>query len=236
MEPLNHEKRRGPGWLRRNALVIVITTVIGGVVVALVAGGSGKPRHTKPPVMQMVAIALPPPPPPPPPPPRREPEPAPMEPDQMMIPQETITEADTQPDESPAPADASLGTGIKGDGPADGFGLGTTGSGNFFGGGTGRTGTGGGSRWGRYAGQVQSGIQTALSSNPLTRTLTFNSRVRVWLDANGRVVRVELPRTAATPDVIEKVRAALVGVQLLESAPDGMPMPIVTRIGAQRPS
>jgi periplasmic protein TonB len=236
MDPINHHNRGALAWLLRNKLVIAITAVVGGVVVALISGSSGRPKHTKPPAMQMVAIALPPPPPPPPPPPRREPEPAPMQEEQMMIPQETVTEADAKPDEAPAPADASLGTGIKGDGPADGFGLGTSGSGNFFGGGTGRTAGGGGSRWGWYAGQVQSGIQTALSSHPRTRALALDTRVRVWLDANGRVERVEVPRSDAAPDVIEAVRAALLGVQLRQSAPEGMPMPIVLRISARRPA
>ena len=51
-----------------------------------------------------------------------------------------------------------------------------------------------------------------------------------------RVERVEVPRSDAAPDVIEAVRAALLGVQLRQSAPEGMPMPIVLRISARRPA
>lgn len=235
MEPIQNDIAEGPGWLQRNKFILAGVAVAGSVLAVVFGGNSKKSKQTKPPVMQMVAIALPPPPPPPPPPPRREPEPTPMQQEQMMIPQETVTEADAKPDETPAPVDSALGTGIKGNGAADGFGLGTSGSGGRIGGIAGGTGAGG-SRWGWYAGQVQSGIQTALSSNPRTRALALDTRVRIWLDANGRVERVEVPSADAAADVITAMREALVGLQMRESAPGGMPMPIVLRISARRPS
>jgi periplasmic protein TonB len=233
MKPIEQDSEGG--IIRRHRLkVIAAAVVVVGVVAAVMFGGKGSVPKRKVTSIQMVAIALPPPPPPPPP-PRREPPPS-NQREETMIAQETVTETETKPEAAPAPSEPSMGTGIKGDGAADGFGLSSTGSGNFIGGSSGRAGGGGGSRWGWYAGQVQSSLQTALSGDPRTRSVALNVTVRIWADALGRIERVEVQGVTGDAAITAAVKDVLTGLRLREAAPDGMPMPIVLLIKARRPS
>ena len=144
-------------------------------------------------------------------------------------------EAADVPEEAPADdAPAALGTGIVGDGPADGFGLGTKGGGGKFGGIGGKGGAG--SKYGAYAGKVQRSIADRLRSHKKTRTVQMSIKVRIWADANGRVTRAALSGTTGDPQLDRALREeVLPGTQLPEAPPDGMPMPIVMRLTASRP-
>jgi TonB family protein len=132
---------------------------------------------------------------------------------------------DTPPE---GPPDLGLGAG---DGPG-GFGP----SGN----GTGGTGTGTGSsqnrsRFGRYAGQVQMVISSALQQNARTRSAGFSIRVAIWADSTGRVSRVKLLSTSGDPAVDQAIQnEVLTGLQLSEAPPEGMPMPIQLRLNATK--
>lgn len=233
MDPIEQDNEGSLGRRHRLKVIAAAVVVLGVAAILLFGGKSGGPKRKAPP-LQMVAIALPPPPPPPP--PRREPPPPSAQPEPTMIPQESVTTPETKPEEAPAPSEPSLGTGIKGDGPADGFGLSSNGSGNYIGGGSGRTGGGSGSRWGWYAGQVQSALQSSLSGDPRTRSAALDATVRIWTDALGRIERVEVQGATGDPAVSAAIKDVLTGLRLREPAPDGMPMPIVLRITARRPS
>lgn len=224
------------GFFRRHRIKLTVAGLATVGVVLLVAfgpkGGSGPALAPEP---KVVAVTLPPPPPPPPPPPKpREPRPeTPQDQTEQMIAQEPVAESEPQP-AADSSSDAPLGTGVTGDGPADGFGLGTKpGGGGFFGGGS-RSG-GSGSRWGWYAGQVQSSIQSALAAHPKTRSLALDVRVRIWLAADGSIERVELPRSAVAAER-DAMREALIGLKLRQAAPADMPMPIIMRVNLRRPS
>ena len=151
--------------------------------------------------------------------------------------QEPVAEEEPPPDESPAPEEppTDLTTGLTGDGP-NSFGL----SGGKPGGGTGRIGgTGGGkkgSRFGWYAGKVQTSIADALRRNPATRNATFSLQVKIWPDANGRITRAQLIGTSGDSAVDQAIRnQALTGLQLPEAPPADMPTPIVLRLTARKP-
>ena len=153
--------------------------------------------------------------------------------DQTPVPVDEPKPVEPQPADDP-PAD--LGTNIKGDGPADGFGL----SGNKgIGGGTGRglggNGTAASSRWGWYAAKVQSSIGEALRRNPLTREAVLNHKVRVWPDNTGRIARAKLESSTGDAAMDAAITSALTGVQLAEAPPAGMPAPILLRLSARRP-
>lgn len=213
--------------------------VIGGILFLALAGGmwwmfgGDKPKRSAPKKQEIVNVTLPPPPPPPPPPPKeRPPEPEVVEEKETeFVPEEA---ADV-PEEAPADdAPAVLGTGIVGDGPADGFGLGTKGGGGKFGGIGGKGGAG--SKYGAYAGKVQRSIADRLRSHKKTRTAQMSIKVRIWADANGRVTRAALSGTTGDPQLDRALREeVLPGTQLPEAPPDGMPMPIVMRLTASRP-
>ena len=150
-----------------------------------------------------------------------------------MIEQQPIDDQEPKPDDKPKDAPVALGTNIKGDGGSDAFGLhGSAGGGFLNGGGSTRR----GSRWGWYAGQVQTAIAEALRKNVLTRNASFRVEVRVWSDSVGRIVRARLGGTTGNAQLDETIRGqVLTGLQLQEPPPAGMPMPIVMRLTARRP-
>src|SRR5262249_10355899 len=132
--------------------------------------------------------------------------------------------------EAPPP---DLGTGLKGDGPGNDFGLGNGSGNNVIGGNNGS----GGGKWGWYASQVQGRVADAMRQNSRTRGATMRVEVRIWPDRSGRVTRAQLVQStgdAAMDNVIKN--EVLTGLQLQEPPPAGMPMPIVLRLTAKRPN
>ena len=96
---------------------------------------------------------------------------------------------------------------------------------------------GGGSKYGLYSGQVQSRVVDALRNHKKTRAAALDIKVRIWLDATGRVSRATISGTSGKADVDAAIRdEILTGLQLQNPPPEGMPMPIVMRISAARPN
>lgn len=153
---------------------------------------------------------------------------------------ETAPAEEPKPVEKPAPVKAPddpapLGTNLKGDGP----GLSGLGSGSGLGGGTLGSGTGnkGGSRFGWYAGQVQSKITQALSSHPGTKNASLRIEVRIWPDSTGRITRAQLVGSTGDPKLDGVIQDnVLTGLQLQSPPPAGMRLPIVLRLTARRPN
>lgn len=177
----------------------------------------------------MVSVRLPAPLPTPPP-PASTPPPE-MKQEQKMVDQAPVNDQEEKPKEEPPPG-PPISTGIKGDGAPDGFGVGSGGGNLIGGGGSARQ----QSKWGWYAGQVQMVIADALRKEPGVRSSSLSLKVRVWPDATGRVTRAKLAGTTQDPKLDAAVNAALTGLQLKEPPPEGMPLPIVLRITAQRPN
>lgn len=209
-------------WVIVGGLVLV-----GGVVTFASKMSSGKSTASSKPVeMTAVQIKLPPTPPPPPPPP---PPPQPEVKEEKMIEQAPVNEPPPEAAPDPSP---DLGTGIKGDGPADGFGLSGRGGGKPGG----RSGAAN-SKYGNYAYQLQNKISDAIRNHPNTRSASIRGlKVRVWADSTGRITRVKLAGSTGDTKADQALAGeALVGIQLQEPPPAGMPMPIVMRVNAKRP-
>lgn len=234
------EQHDEPGFLQRYRVVFILGVVVLVGLVAYFVLGS-KPTPKKKSSVSMVNIMPPLPPPPPPP----VPTPAPTPPPQETPPPDTKQpefQAEEKPDntqkEEPKAAapdePAPLGSNIQGDG-SDGFGL--SGRGNGMIGGSGKGGGGGGgTKWGWYAGQVQSRVVDALSKHRRTRSSNLSIKVRIWADSTGRVTRASVADSTgdrALDQALEK--EVLTGLQLQEPPPADMPMPIVMRITAKRP-
>jgi periplasmic protein TonB len=178
-----------------------------------------------------------------PPPLRPQPPTVPTESEQKMIVQEPVAETESKPDqaaksEAPPSDSPGLGTSIQGDGSANGFGLQ---AGNSLGIGTGGAGNASGSarrsRWGWYAGQVQSAISQALQSDKTTRNADFRIEARIWEDRTGRITRARIARSTGNAALDNAItNDVLVGLILQEPPPDGMPMPIMLRLTARRPN
>ena len=106
--------------------------------------------------------------------------------------------------------------------------IGGTGIGN--GAGSGR------SKYGWYAGQVQTVVTQALQRHKKTRAAALSLKVRIWVDTSGRVTRVALSGSSGDPAVDRALQNEILnGLQLQQAPPEGMPMPIVMRIAAKRP-
>lgn len=211
----------------KSSHVAVMVTVLafGGIV------SCEKTEKKKPVEKAMtVDIVLPPPPPPPPPPPQEAPPPEEVK--QEMV--EETAPVDDKPAEPEAPADDPGPIGLP-----EGNGPGNYGPGGKGGGGTG-TGSGNRqarSRFGWYAGQVQTVISSALRGNARTRSASFSIRVAIWADSTGRVTRAKLLGSSGDTTLDQVIQnEVLTGLQLREAPPEGMPMPIQLRLNARKPN
>lgn len=180
-------------------------------------------------------IPLPPPPPPPPPKPpepeQSKPEPVPEQPKPTPRPAEQPKEAET-----PSPSkDLSKSMEMNADAQAgsDAFNI-AAGQGN------GMSGSGGGGGLGNatYSRYLVSVVQKLLADDERTSRLAFSKMiVSIWLDANGRITRVEMADSSGDADIDAKVLAALREAPALdERPPANMPMPIRANLKGRRPS
>jgi periplasmic protein TonB len=206
LQPDRDQRQESPqGGFPRGVVIVVGVLLVGGVIAWMVFG---KHQPSAPKREEMHMITLPPPvPPPPPPPPPKEMPPAP--PEQVAQPKADTLEAPKD--------DAMKAT----DGPSDSFGL--TGSLNG-------TGQGGGGRFGWYASSVQAAISDALHKNEKTKSAALHLEVRVWPDATGKVLRVEVQDATGDKALDEAIKnEVLMGLQL-QPPPKEMPRPIVLSI------
>ncbi len=76
-------------------------------------------------------------------------------------------------------------------------------------GGNGLLNGGGGTRFGLYAAQGQSGIKEALLQNSRTRTASISGVViRIWVDNTARVTRAQLVGTTGNPSLDSAITPA----------------------------
>lgn len=206
---------------------------------ALLLFGQDERAVRKVPEVMMVRLQpLPPPPPPPPPKPVETPK---------MVEQTPVRIAEPKPErpldkpldkpldrpKSDEPPPGPLALDAKAEGPGDSFGLaGREGGAGILGGGG-----GGGSRWGWYAAIVQAQVEEALRANRKTRAARARVEVRLWADPAGRVTRVQMSESTGDAEIDDAIRTEVLGgLVLKEPPPREMPMPIVARLVARRPS
>jgi periplasmic protein TonB len=229
-----HPARERKALLRYVATVAVIAGLFGFTIFYLVGTDDMPPPRQ---VRELTVVNIVPPPPPPPPPP-------PM-PEQKMIEQPKMAEPefkeekqvdkpkdepvkDAKNDEPPGP----LSLDAKAVGPGDLFNLGSKVGGSPYGGGG-----GGGSRWGWYSTIVTDQATAAIRANPRTRNMATQIQVRLWADASGRVTRVTISPSTGDAELDAIIRDEVLGkLTLREPPPRDMPMPVVTRVTARRPS
>jgi outer membrane biosynthesis protein TonB len=218
--------------VRYVAALAVIAGLFGFTLFYLVGNDDMPPPRQ---VRELTVVNIVPPPPPPPPPP----------PEQKMIEQPKMAEPefkeekpvdkpkdepakDAKNDEPPGP----LALDAKAVGPGDLFNLGSKVGGSPYGGGG-----GGGSRWGWYSTIVTDQATAAIRANPRTRNMATQIQVRLWADATGRITRVTLSPSTGDAELDAIIRDEVLGkLTLREPPPRDMPMPVVTRVTARRPS
>ena len=219
-----------PGFLRRHRILLILGS-LGTALAVYVFSGPSAPSSPSAPRKAAVPInvTLPPPPLPPPPPPKVEPPKVEQQKEEM---EEETAPVDAPPEPAPNDSPPPIGTNNVGNGPADGFGLGkaTPGSGN----GSGRKVGGTGSKFGYYAGQVQSTISAAIRRHGKTKSATMSVTAKIWADETGRITRATLGGSSGDPTVDAALRnEVLTGLQLQSPPPAGMKMPINLRLTAR---
>jgi periplasmic protein TonB len=227
------EIRRRP-LMRYGAVLGVIILCLSGAIYLFVGHDDGPPPRQ---VRELTIVNIVPPPPPPPPPPQKMPEQKMVEQPKMAEPEFKEDKPLDKPKDEPVkdaknsepPGPLSLDA--KAVGPGDLFNLGGKPGGNPYGGG------GGGSRFGWYASIVQSQIETALRANARTRNSVMQIRILLWADGSGRVSKVQLVSSTGDAELDAIIRNDVLGsLTLREPPPKDMPMPLVTRVTARRPS
>jgi len=222
------------GFVQQNktAAGSIVVVLLLGVGLIIFVRGDDMPPPRKVQEFTIVNVVPPPPPPPPPPPEVKPPEPEMVKQPEMQEPEVKEEAKVEEPKDEPADAlpPGPLELNAPAEGPGDSFNL-RSGTGNGAGGGG-----GGGSRWGFYGAIVQQEIEAALRSNPKTRHLAAQVKLRVWADSTGRITRVQLAPSTGDAEADELIRSnLLVGLMLRERPPADMPMPVVTRVTARRP-
>lgn len=233
MSPLTQNRSTGAGTARI-LLILGAVCLVAAVAAFWLLGGKGntKPKPTR--ITSVIPVLPPPPPPTPPPtPPPAPPDPVEPPPDAPEFVEETAPDTPPEPESAPDEP-APMGSNIQGDGPPDGFGLVGRGGGGMIGG-RGKSG-GAGSKFGWYAGKVQSEVVSALRTHRATRSARLALKARIWIDPTGRVTRATLEGSSGDRAIDQALQQEILsGLSLREPPPEGMPMPIVMRINASRP-
>jgi outer membrane biosynthesis protein TonB len=221
---------RNAGWV-----VLALLLLAGaGMLGARLLRNEGVPQRRA--ITTVMKVVLPPPPPPPPPPQQPPPQPqkmleqpkvttpeAPKPAQAKPSPQKSAPSAVPRPPGNPLTAEAGPG--------ANPYGLAVgNGGGDTIGGGGGG---GGGSRFGYYAGLIQSQIQAALQRDEKTRYGRYGLMVRVWLGPSGQVTRASLVGSTGNATLDGAIARVLGSLAIGEAPPQDMPQPVNLRISTQ---
>jgi outer membrane biosynthesis protein TonB len=220
----DEEQDRKPWWI----WVLGGLAVIGLVTVVIAVT---RPAPPKPKLEQHVMhVALP-----PPPPPKKQPEPEPVkqEPQKMQENSKPSKVMENKPaaKSNPAPAGSPLTAAAGAGANAYGLAVGNGSGGGMIGGGGG--GGGGGSRFGAYAGVIQSRIEAALHNDERTRSAQYLLKLSVWLSPTGQVLRVKVASTTGDPALDQAIERIIAAVGVGQAPPGDMPQPINLQVRAR---
>lgn len=221
--------------------------VLGVVAFRLAAGTRAVPEQRRQLQFTIVNVQTAPPRPPPPPP---EPKPVvqPKVEDQPQTTRVALKNTDFTPPDPTRPAPGPSGGGrlslaAEGEGPGDAFNLvgNPGGRGILTGGGLGdgsgdelgEGGGGGSARFGWYYARIATEIEAAFRKQKVLAGASARVELRVWADADGRILRVQLVKSTGDPAVDDAIQS-VVGLKLREPPPPDIPMPMIARLTARR--
>ncbi len=217
-------------WYRRMPLIVGIVL---SVLVATLTYWLKDHFHKGPQMKRVVQqISVIPPPPPPPPPEIKPPEPE-VEPEKIEEPQpEPQEEPEPAPEQADEPPGEQLGVDGAGSAGSDGFGLAARQGGRALLGGT----AGSAVIW--YGGQIRQNLDEALYpllEDTPARENRYSVELAVWVEADGRLQRVELVRGSGIEAVDQAIHGALTKLHLSLSRPppEHMPQPVRIRLNSR---
>jgi len=172
---------------------------------------------------------------PPPPPPPKEKPPEPKKVEEDIKPIDKPQDIPQKPVDAPKPSnDVAKNVTINGDAQAgsDNFNIGAGDGGGMMGSGGG-TGTGTGS-YDQYLGYA---IQQAVQRDDRVNRLVFDVRADVWLDADGKLARVELVGSSGNQKTDDALIEALRAMPRIDVAPpSSLRFPLRVAIRGKRPA
>jgi protein TonB len=136
-----------------------------------------------------------------------------------------------------APPSPDLGLDAEGAAGGDSFGLvgrpggrdiTTIGGAGGSGGGIGRINTA------LYASQLQSQLQDELNRNERLRAAEYRALVKLWVNADGKIARVELAGSTGDAELDRRLQGALEEARKLRPPPEGVAQPIKLELVARR--
>jgi protein TonB len=191
--------------------------LLGAVLILLLAGGVYGIMNTvlspPPPKMKQVVqqISLLPPPPPPP-------------VEQPPQPKEEVAITEPVPVNQDAPPPGNLGLDADASGGSDGFQLQARRGGRSL------LDAGGPFDW--FRSRIQESIKKVLSANKTIRSANYSVNLRLWLDHDGSVKRVELVDSTGNATLDRFIERGVTEVGSIgNELPPDMPQPVVLRIG-----
>lgn len=209
------------------AIGLAVAAALAALIWHLLSDTAATRREVAGPPMLMV----PPPPPPPPPEPEKPPEPTPEkikpevrepEPAPAEAPKDDATPSPNKDLGDPVTMDSSAQAGTDAFGIAAGRGGGMTG--------------GGGLGAGSYSRYFSNALQQAFAHDPRTRQLAFDDiRLDVWIDADGKVTRVQLAQGTGNTRTDEAVLAMVHDYRSDERPPASWHSPARISIKGRRP-
>jgi protein TonB len=199
------------------ALVLVFTTIAGGGMLWVFQSFLDQPVAPPKQTIQEVRLIRP-----PPPPEEVEPPPPPEVEEEVDVP-EPEAPIDAPADDQPPPSNM-LGLDTEGVAGSDGFGLRAGGGRDLLAG-------SGGSRFGWYAGVLKEDLLSFLSDYDDLRRRSYQVDLRLWLNDDGTVMRVNLDSSTGNRELDEQLRTRLASLDRVgESPPADLPQPIQIRI------
>jgi protein TonB len=162
--------------------------------------------------------------------------------------QKNDVDVQSQPIPDPSPSqqpDDQLGVDADGEGAGDGFGLvGKRGGQDITTLGAAPGGAGGTASGNRpttaqqfnfrnYGGLIGQRLQSELMARSALRGRDYVSVVLLWIDAHGRIERVELQRGSGYADIDSTLRQSFADMPLLPEPPAGLPQPLSYRVASR---
>jgi len=220
----HHPSDPGPKRLvARIGVPLTLVALLAGAAYWLYVSLGNAPASPR---RQTVKIAVLPDTPPPPPPPKEEKKPEPVK--QEVAPQPMPTPPRPM-DTPPEPQQLKM-DGPAGEGPSA-FAAGAV-SQEYQGGAVG-SGSGGGANRMQFAfftNRLTRHIQTELARRPELKGSDYRVNVRVWLQPDGHVQRIELASTSGNPETDRLLQETLTRLQGIDQVPPSLPQPLSLRI------
>jgi protein TonB len=199
----------------------IILFIAIGIIAYLISNFESKPAKKE---RKIQAISLTKPPPPPPPPPKVE------KPPEPEVENEIKEAAEPEPEEIPDVADepppGDLGLDAEGTAGSDSFGLAARKGGRgLLGGG------GGGDPYAWYSGIIKNDLMDILSEKEELRRKGYSAVIKIWVEADGSIKKVELARGSNDSEIDELLTRLISKYKKVnEPVPPGMQQPIKLKI------